>query len=139
MTAIYLSASSRETPRARAIRDLLRSEGVEVVGGEWIEAVEAHGSLGLRLPQDERERIGGTWLDAIRRASVLLALVPHEGVSVGLIHELGIARGLGRPVVLSSKTPPERLHPALLAPGWLVYGDDVTAAWAAIQMARRAA
>lgn len=139
MTAIYLSASSQETPRARPIRALLRSEGVEVVGAEWIEAVEAHGSLGLRLPQDERARIGDTWLHAIRRASVLLALVPDDHVSVGLIHELGIARGLGRSVVLSTKTPPERLHPALLAPGWLVYGDDAAAAWAAIQRARRAA
>lgn len=162
MTAIYLSASSAETPRARAIRDLLRSEGVTVVGGGWIESVEQHGSLSLRLPQMVRERIADDWVADIRRARVLLALVPdvpqypepntiaehvaewqrqmhpqQPPVSVGLVAEVSIARALGLPVVLASKTPPERLHPAYLFAGGLVYGEDVAAAWAAIQRARR--
>lgn len=137
MTTAYLSASSAETPRARAIRDLLRSEGVTVVGGGWIESVEEHGSLGLRLLQQLRERIADDWVADIRRARVLLALVPEEHVSVGLVAEVSIARALGLPVVLASKTPPERLHPWALRPDWLVYGEDVAAAWAAIQKARR--
>jgi hypothetical protein len=151
MTAIYLSASSAETPRARVIRDLLRSEGIAVVGGGWIEAVEQHGSIGLRLPQLVRERIADDWVADIRRARVLLALVPdarekpgtvgawvaEPPVSVGLVAEVSIARALGLPVVLASKTPPERLHPAYIRPDWLVYGEDVAAAWAAIQRARR--
>jgi hypothetical protein len=156
VTAIYLSASSAETPRARAIRDLLRSEGITVVGGGWIESVEQHGSLGLRLPQMVRERIADDWVADIRRARALLALVPdvppeaeelewvhrHGAMpprhSLGLVAEVSIARALGLPVVLASKTPQERLHPAYLFAGGLVYGEDVAAAWAAIQKARRA-
>ena len=137
MTSAYLSASSAETPRARAIRDLLRTEGITVVGGGWIESVEQHGSLGLGLPSMARERIADDWVADIRRARVLLALVPDDHVSAGLVAEVSIARALGLPVVLSSRTPRERMHPAYLATGWLTYGDDVAAAWAAIQRARR--
>ena len=138
MTTIYLSGSTKETTtRARPIRDLLRSEGVTVAGGGWIESVERHGSLGVGLPPMTRERIADEWIADIRRARVLLALVPDDHVSAGLVAEVGIARALGLPVVLACKTPRERMHPALLAPGWLTYSEDPAAAWAAIQKARR--
>jgi hypothetical protein len=138
MTAIYISGSTKETTtRARPIRDLLRSEGVTVVGGGWIESVERHGSLGVDLPPMTRERIADEWVADIRRARVLLALVPDDHVSAGLVAEVSIARALGLPVVLASKTPRKRMHPALLATGWLTYGEDPAAAWAAIQKARR--
>jgi hypothetical protein len=138
MTAIYISGSTKETTtRARPIRDLLRSEGITVVGGGWIESVEHHGSLGLGLPPMTRERIADEWVADIRRARVLLALVPDDHVSAGLVAEVSIARALGLPVVLSSKTPRERMHPAYLASGWLTYSEDPAAAWAAVQKARR--
>jgi hypothetical protein len=138
MTSIYLSGSTKETTtRARPIRDLLRTEGITVVGGGWIESVERHGSLGLGLPQMGRERIADEWVADIRRARVLLALVPDDHVSAGLVAEVSIARALGLPVVLASKTPRERMHPALLAPGWLTYSEDVAAAWAAVRKASR--
>ena len=138
MTAIYVSGSTKETTtRARPIRDLLRSEGITVVGGGWIESVERHGSLGLGLPAQARERIADEWVVDIRRARVLLALVPDDHVSAGLVAEVSIARALGLPVVLSSKTPRERMHPALVAHSWSVYGEDVASAHAAIRSARR--
>jgi hypothetical protein len=57
--------------------------------------------------------------------------------SLGLVAEVSIARALGLPVVLASKTPPERLHPAYLAPNWNVLSEDIAAAHAAIRMCRR--
>jgi hypothetical protein len=138
VTSIYLSGSTKETTtRARPIRDVLRSEGITVVGGGWIESVERHGSLGLGLPPMTRERIADEWVADIRRARVLLALVPDDHVSAGLVAEVSIARALGLPVVLASKTPRERLHQWALAPGWLTYSEDPAAAWSAIQKARR--
>lgn len=139
MTSIYLSGSTKETTtRARPIRDLLRSEGITVVGGGWIESVERHGSLGLGLPQMARERIADEWVADIRRARVLLALVPDDHVSAGLVAEVSIARALELPVVLASKTPRERLHPwALFVGDNNVFSEDVAAAAAAVKKARR--
>jgi hypothetical protein len=139
VTAIYISGSTKETTtRARPIRDLLRSEGITVVGGGWIESVERHGSLGIGLPAQARERIADEWVADIRRARVLLALVPDDHVSAGLVAEVSIARTLGLPVVLASKTPREKLHPwALFAGDDHVFSEDVAAAAAAVKRARR--
>jgi len=139
VTAIYISGSTKETTtRARPIRDLLRSEGITVVGGGWIESVERHGSLGIGLPAQARERIADEWVADIRRARVLLALVPDDHVSAGLVAEVSIARAIGLPVVLSSKTPREKLHPwALFAGDDYVFSEDVAAAAAAVKRARR--
>ena len=138
MIPVYLAGSSRELPRARAARAALLELGLVVAGGDWIEEVDTHGSVGLRLPQDVRETIAAAWVASIRGAGVVCALVPDDHVSVGLVHELGVARALGRPVVLASKTPRARMHPALLSPGWTVYGADDAALRAAYQMTRRA-
>lgn len=145
----YISASSADLPRASAAVRALRELGVTVLGAEWLDAVAAHGSLGIGLPQDERERIAGTWLGHIRACDVLVALVPCHGVeyehpsnastnrSDGLVAEVTMARCLGVPVVLSSRVPRERLHPALLAAEWDVYGEDDAALRAAYRMTRR--
>lgn len=146
---VYLSASSAELPRARVARDALRELGVVVVGCEWIDAVAAHGSLGLGLPQSEREAIADGWLEHIRACGVLVALVPTypEGVtpvshstcrSDGLVAEVTIARCLGRPVVLASRVPRQRLHPCLLREGWDVFGEDDAALRRAYAITRRA-
>lgn len=135
----YLSAPSAELPRARVARDALRELGVGVVGAEWIDAVAAHGSLGLGLPQSQREAIATGWLNDIRACDVLVALVPDDAGSLGLVAEVTMARCLGRPVVLASRVPRERMHPALLAPGcrWQVFSEDDAALRAAYRMARR--
>jgi hypothetical protein len=184
---VYLSASSAELTRARVARDALRELGVEVVGIDWIDAVAAHGSLGLGLSQDDRNHIAYLWMSHIRACDVLLALVPEDGAewshgsltgaldrfrdwlgsaplgepwqsvrerfasvprpappsprrtvgSDGLVAEVTMARCLGRPVVLASRVPRERLHPALLCAEWRVFGDDFAALTAAYRMARR--
>ena len=146
---VYLSASSAELTRARVARDALRELGVDVVGAEWIDAVAAHGSLGLGLPQSQRETIAAGWIDDIRACDVLVALVPCHGVeyehpsnvstnrSDGLVSEVTIARCLGRPVALASRVPRQRLHPALLCAEWGVHSEDDAALRAAYRMARR--
>lgn len=150
---VYLSASSAELPRASAAVRALRELGVVVLGADWIDAVAAHGSLGLGLPQDERERIASSWLEHIRACDVLVALVPtyHEREIVagervvpeqsvarsdGLVAEVTMARCLGRPVVLSSRVPRARLHPALICAEWQVFSEDDAALRAAYQKAR---
>jgi len=145
---VYLSASSAELPRASAAVRALRELGVVVLGADWIDAVAAHGSLGLGLPQDERERIADGWLEYIRACDVLVALVPCHGIeyehpsnastnrSDGLVAEVTMARCLGRPVVLSSRVPRARLHPALICAEWQVFSEDDAALRAAYQKAR---
>lgn len=148
----YLSASSAELTRARVARDALRELGVGVVGAEWIDAVAAHGSLGLGLPQSQRESIAAAWIDDIRACDVLVGLVPtmsarsdHGGFALrtsversdGLVAEVTIARCLGRPVVLASRVPRERMHPCLLHAEWGIYSEDDAALRAAYRMARR--
>lgn len=150
---VYLSASSAELPRARVVRDALRELGCVVVGCGWIDAVAAHGSLGLGLPQQQRERIADEWVADIRASDVLVGLVPcdtaraeHGGFALtqsvarsdGLVAEVTIARCLGRPVVLASRVPRERMHPATLSLGWWVYTEDDAALRRAYQIARRA-
>lgn len=146
----YLSASSAELPRARVARDALRELGVVVVGCDWIDSVAAHGSLGLGLPQSEREAIADGWLEHIRACDVLVALVPDDGVeyehpsnvstnrSDGLVAEVTMARCLGRPVVLASRVPRQRLHPCLLSAEWHYLSEDDAALRRAYAIARRA-
>ena len=106
MTPVYLAGSSRELPRARAARAALLELGLVVAGGDWIEEVDTHGSVGLRLPQGVRETIAAAWVASIRGAGVVCALVPDDHVSVGLVHELGVAQravgGLGAGADVSS-------------------------------------
>lgn len=143
----YLSASSAELPRARVARDALRELGVTVVGCDWIEAVAAHGGFSLGLPQSEREAIADGWLEHIRVCDVLVALVPYDwdgawapaqGRSDGLVAEVTMARCLGKPVVLASRVPRQRLHPCLLREGWDYLSEDDAALRRAYAIARRA-
>lgn len=143
MTAVYLSAPSAETPRARKVRAALEAEGLHVVGSSWIEEVERHGSEGHGL--SGRDAIPSRWRACIRQSHVLLVLAPLGTTSAGIYREVEMALSLDVPVVVSCCAPPERVPLALLdrearvAGRWFHELDDVSAVARAVWIARREA
>lgn len=141
--AAYLSAPSAETPRAREVRRALAAQGVQVLGGDWIEAVEALGSeaTGAR----DRDLVPCTWRQWIRQSHVLLVLAPLGTTSAGIYREVEQAIAADVPVVVSCCSPPERVPLALLdrearvAGRWFHELDDVSAVALAVRIARREA
>lgn len=141
--AVYLSAPSAELERAREVRAALQARGVRVLGGDWIEEVEAHGSEADGLA--DRDLVPCIWRQWIRQSHALLLLAPLGTTSAGIYRELEMALSLDVPVIVSCCAPPERVPLALLdrearvAGRWWHELDDVSALALAVRVARREA
>lgn len=141
--AVYLSAPSAEIPRAREVRAALQAQGVRVLGGDWIEECEAHGSEAAGM--HDRDLVPCIWRQWIRQSHALLLLAPLGTTSAGIYRELEMALSLDVPVIVSCCAPPERVPLALLdrearvAGRWWHELDDVSALALAVRVARREA
>jgi hypothetical protein len=141
--AVYLSAPSAEIERAREVRETLTRHGVRVVGGDWIEEVEALGSEASGAA--DRDLVPCIWRQWIRQAHALLVLAPLGTTTSGVYRELEQALSLDVPVIVSCCAPYERVPLALLDREARVQGrwhhelDDQSAVMMAVRVARREA
>ncbi len=111
---VYVAAASDELLRARWAMDQVRREGWEVAL-DWVSVIEASGGAAnpTDVPRTRRAGWAQDALDAIRWASAVWLLSPHQGAARGAFVELGSALTLGRPTVVSG--PMLSIFPALAA------------------------
>lgn len=93
----YIAASSQDATMARAIAFRYPTRC------PWWEKLGVYPQYWPKQARDE--------FTAIRDCQALIALVDPNNPSHGLMHELGIARGLGTPCLIVSKWKPEVLPP----------------------------
>lgn len=139
MLSCYIAGSSREVDRARSARSRLRACGVEILGDEWIEHCEQHGSLAADQPLETRATYASWDLMRVTQADVMLVLWPASP-SVGTYIELGYALRAGaeewpRAIVIAGGDSVWHAYVALAGrdrlapPGHVAASDEDAIAW----------
>lgn len=91
---IYVAAASAEIERASAFMQFVRELGHDITH-DWVPELRAQSVPESQLPVAVRRASAQADLDGVRRADLLVVLVPHEAVpSRGTWVELGYALGL---------------------------------------------
>ena len=114
---IYVSCPSAFLGEARRAMELVRARGWAVVGGEWVDAVEAHGSQAARFDAERRDRIVESWWHHISTTDAVVALEPVGcEASDGAAYEAALADAAGCMRVVVTESP----KPRLVHAGWPV-------------------
>jgi nucleoside 2-deoxyribosyltransferase len=112
MIVVYVAGASAEIERARRVIAMLRELGIEIAH-DWPKMIEDHGGrANLGLTYDERENVVGACLGGVRKAELVLFLVPYAP-TVGAWVEIGHADALGKRIVQSGLAEDIAAHPWL--------------------------
>lgn len=111
---VYIAAASREPERVRAAQAILRELGIELAC-DWLAPIEenlARGVVDADLSLEEQARHAGADCAAIAGADLLWLLAPEQPTT-GAWVEYGLARGLGKPTLVTGPSASRYLFCAL--------------------------